>query len=277
MIVVEPLGGLTNRLRFIASAIWLKEKTADQLIVIWNENFELNCPYHLLFEAQDNFIVRKRRKTDGLIESFNQVAGIKKFMTRATNKLLNINNCISEADVQRLVWSGKLDIYETALRYRKIYIRSCQEFGDNASALKQFKPILDLRRKIDDIIGNFGENTIGVHVRRTDNEMSISNSPLDLFIEKMREEVDLHPETNFFLCTDDEEEEQRLIKEFGNKIIVYKKELNRQSVTGMQDAVVDLYCLSKTSKILGSYWSSFSETAAKMNDLPLVTIQKKPA
>jgi hypothetical protein len=274
MIVVEPLGGLTNRLRLIASAIWLKEKTADRLVVIWNENFELNCPYHLLFEVQDAFLVRNRRKTDGLIQSFNQTTGIKKFIIKATNKLLGINNCISEADFQQLVWPGKLDIYETTLRYRNLYVRACQEFGDNSSALKQFRPVPDLRRKIDDIVRDFGANTIGVHVRRTDHEMSISNSPIDIFIEKMREEVIKNAGTNFFLCTDDAQEEKILIKEFGDKIIVYKKEINRQSITGMQDAVVDLYCLSKTSKILGSYWSSFSETAAKMNDRPLITIRK---
>eukprot|EP01037_Dinobryon_pediforme_P047629 gene47629-61943_t len=32
MIIVEPMGGLANRLRFIASAAWLKEQTRKELI-----------------------------------------------------------------------------------------------------------------------------------------------------------------------------------------------------------------------------------------------------
>ena len=37
----------------------------------------------------------------------------------------------------------------------------------------------------------------------------------------------------------------------------------------MQAAVVDLFVLSKTRRLIGSYWSSFTDTAAELGNLPL--------
>jgi hypothetical protein len=44
------------------------------------------------------------------------------------------------------------------------------------------------------------------------------------------------------------------------------KELNRNSQQGITDAVVDMFCLSKTKYIYGSYWSSFSDIASVIGD-----------
>ena len=62
---------------------------------------------------------------------------------------------------------------------------------------------------------------------------------------------------------------------FEGKIIVYKKEMNRDTPNGIRDAVVDLYCLSKTKYIYGSYWSSFSDIAARIGEIRLITLNKK--
>ncbi|MDR2121881.1 MAG: hypothetical protein LBP34_02035 [Flavobacteriaceae bacterium] len=41
------------------------------------------------------------------------------------------------------------------------------------------------------------------------------------------------------------------------------KVLDRNLKQGIQDAVVDMFCLANTQKIYGFYWSSYSEIAAK--------------
>jgi len=267
------MGGLANRMRFIASAIWLKEQLDTRLTVIWNENYELNCPYNQLFETAEAFQVKPVSRMNGYIKSTNQAVGIQQSLINITNNLLGINYCITEPDFHNLVWTGKLDILETARRHKNIYIKTCQEFGDNQFAFKYFVPIAPLQEKVDTIIDNYSAHVVGVHIRRTDNEMSISNSPVGLFVDKMKDELQLNNETCFFLCTDDAEVETMMMQQFGNKIITYKKELSRQSIKGMQDALVDLYCLSKTAKILGSYWSSFSEIGARINNIPLQIVK----
>lgn len=76
------------------------------------------------------------------------------------------------------------------------------------------------------------------------------------------------------MATDDLETENELIEKFTYKIITYKKELSRNTKKGIIDALIDLYCLSKTKYIFGSYWSSFSDIASRIGKIEVVTIKK---
>ena len=77
------------------------------------------------------------------------------------------------------------------------------------------------------------------------------------------------PEANFFLATDDAALKRELIAKYGNRIITQQAPVSRSSIEGMRDAVVDLWCLASASRIIGSYWSSFTDTAAELFDAPL--------
>jgi hypothetical protein len=103
-----------------------------------------------------------------------------------------------------------------------------------------------------------------VHIRRGDNSASIQVSPLELFLERMRIEVERESETRFFLATDDAATEQTVKERFPGRVTTRDKSFARNRARGVQDALVDLLVLSKCSLILGSYWSSFSQTAAEM-------------
>lgn len=48
----------------------------------------------------------------------------------------------------------------------------------------------------------------------------------------------------------------------------------RQDENGIADAVVDLFILSRTQRLYGSYWSSFSEVAAQIGNIPLEIVRK---
>ena len=48
---------------------------------------------------------------------------------------------------------------------------------------------------------------------------------------------------------------------------------SRTTQQGMVDALVDLVCLSRTTKIFGSYWSAFSETAAALGETEVIVLQ----
>ena len=113
---------------------------------------------------------------------------------------------------------------------------------------------------------------IGVHVRRGDNLMSHKYSPLDLFIKKMDENIGVDPSTTFYVSTDSNEVYETLKQIFGDKVYTAATVRSRDTLKGIQSALLDFYCLSKCKKILGSYDSSFSEIAAKMGKIPLEVI-----
>ena len=99
---------------------------------------------------------------------------------------------------------------------------------------------------------------------------SKDKSSTDAFITSMEAVLKKDPDATFYLATDDMNEEARLRERFGDKIISNKnRDLSRASVNGIRDALIDLFCLSRTSAIIGSYFSSFTDTAAAMHGIPL--------
>ena len=58
MIIIQPIGGLCNRMRAINSARVLAKKRGETLKVIWNVNPELGCPFEELFQKTDAFSLR---------------------------------------------------------------------------------------------------------------------------------------------------------------------------------------------------------------------------
>lgn len=269
MIYIEPFGGLANRMRVIASGIWLKEKIGSELVVIWNEHSELNCSYDKLFENSNHFTVKRKRRFQYYLKS-----SINNKRMHFFNRLLGINFCLTDLDFYSHVFSGKIDLVKLAKEHKNIYIQTCQEFCNNIDYFKYLQPIPILIKKINLNVSKFNNHTIGVHIRRTDNLQSIEHSPLQLFIDRMQEEEYNNPETLFFLCTDDKTSEDLIVSKFNGRVIINTQIRDRLSIEGMQEALVDLFCLAKTEKIFGSYWSSFSEIAAKINNAPLFILKK---
>src|SRR5947209_20457433 len=75
------------------------------------------------------------------------------------------------------------------------------------------------------------------------------------------------PRTSLFLATDSADTEQRFSARYGSRLRTNPEKRFVPSVRGerkdnQHDAVIDLYTLAQTSLILGSYYSTFSTTAA---------------
>lgn len=272
MIFLEPRGGLANRMRVIASGLWLKNNSNHELSVVWNLKEELNCDFNLLFENIPGVsFVHKKEKYIYLHRS-NQLNFYKRSKAYFRNKLLGIDYCVTEGDLKNAFF--KTNIEKIAKQNKTVYVSTTQEFGDNSDEFKNFVPIVTIQEIINKQIIRFGQNTIGIHIRQTDNFIAVANSPISLFIAKIEEEIKKNSDVFFYLATDDSQVEKRLISLFGEKIIVYKKELNRDSQKGIVDAVVDMWCLSKTKYIYGSYWSSFSDIASIIGDIEKITLKE---
>ncbi|SNR76068.1 hypothetical protein SAMN06265371_111103 [Lutibacter agarilyticus] len=276
MIILEPKGGLANRMRVIASGLWLSNKTHKDVKLVWNLKDELNCDFYELFKPIDSLsYVEAKKKKYYYVEATNQQKLNKKIKAWFVNKLINIDYCIKEKDFENLIWNNKIDILSISKKHKNIYFQTCQEFGENFDEFLRFKPTLEIQDIINSQTKSFNKYIIGIHIRRSDNMRSIEKSPLELFIEKIKVELKKNIESNFFLATDDVNTEIELKKIFKGKIITYNKELSRNTQKGIKDAVVDLYCLSKTKYIYGSYWSSFSDIAARIGQIKVFTLEKK--
>lgn len=95
-----------------------------------------------------------------------------------------------------------------------------------------------------------------------------SKSQLPVFINRMRSLTfsrrDQH--TKFFVAVDDVELLKQLQKTFPGRILSIPRNCDDRDESCVLYAMADLLCLSRTRKIYGSNWSSFTEAAARLGN-----------
>ncbi len=253
MIILKPKAGLCNRMRALSSAEFLANKYNKKVFVLWNMDSGLNCRFDTLFKKIPNVYVFNYRLKFDFIARIVQLFVKNKFIDARIRQKAEIENAVK---TKRFVYISTFsNIYEEN-NFKKLII------------------VPEIKAKIDAVIPDNQTNLVGIHIRRTDHVRAIENSPTELFIEEINKEINESPDTRFYLATDSFEEEKVLKETFKNKIITNSsRELSRNSSQGIIDALVDLGCLNKCSKIIGSDWSSFSWTASMWNyKRPLITI-----
>lgn len=265
MLYVEPLGGLCNRMRTIASYYAAAREADRGLTVVWLRDPGMNCSCARLFALPEGvnvvegpYVSKPRMRLRSLTRMATRRAEGRRFDRTVEN------------------WSARKALTEQSIRAMKpsesLYASSCYSLDSVYEKYDYtiFRPAADIQALADGVAKAFPGNCVGVHIRRTDNLKSIESSRTADFIERLRREVEADPEVKFFLATDSKEEERALRSAFPERILTYeKRSLARDSEQGIVDAYVDYLCLSRTRKIYGSFFSSFSRCAAALGGIEL--------
>lgn len=268
-LTVVPCGGLANRMRAIASGIALADSTNRELQVVWNANSDLNAPFNLLFNdtnlpfgiktpnrlSYHIFFEGPRLKNFFLPKLISKLKGT--LIWNITEDLTNekVLNIVDGHNGDVIINSG-LQFYD----FKPEILWGNLTFSERVLSRKE--SIL-MNRKPD----------VTVQIRRTDNWISIDNSPLQLFEDKISELLLANPHTEIFLATDDNETKTYLTDRFPGNIIVNRNEATRKTPEGMIDAAAEFLIMSQSDRIYGSYWSSFSEIAAVYGDTTLEVVK----
>ncbi|WP_298645740.1 glycosyl transferase [uncultured Proteiniphilum sp.] len=274
-ITLIPYGGLANRMKAMEALIALIQDTNVRATAIWFKDKGLNCSFERLFQPLDipQLTFRNAILTDYLL---NHRPRKNNFYIPYLFETIRFSSCLHEDEVTQRTYQN-FDFRQWVLSNRKTYLSACLQFypGDKQNSFSSFIPIPELQERINERSRDFTPHTIGIHIRRTDNIISIEKSPTELFILRMKEEVKIHDDVSFYLASDSPEEKKKLIAIFGNRIITDYTPVSRSTPEGVQDALVELYTLSRTQKIIGSYYSSYSETAADIGNIPHEKIKRK--
>jgi len=271
MITVTPYGGLANRMRVVDSVFQLAKRNNATMKVIWELSNELNCPFSSLFETSQNLQVDEVVLTNAR-KKINE--GIRRFFQLVKLRYpFGYSACLYDKDITKYLETG-YDFNELIKNNNNLFIRTVHKFYEDVHSFEEFVPVPSLKEKIEGYAAQYSDNTIGLHIRRTDNKLSIKFSPLSGFTDLMDEAIVQYQDAKFFLATDSPEVEELLYSKYGSRIISHPKTLDRNTPSGIQDSLVDLYCLSKTSRIVGSFYSSFSEVAARINTIELIQVYK---
>ena len=264
MLYVEPLGGLCNRMRTIASFYTAARETGRTLTVVWLRDAGMNCPCARLFALPGDVTVVEGPFVSKPVMRLRSIS--RKLTHRASGR--RFDRTVENWEAKKALTPESV----RALKGKSLYASSCYSLESEYEKYDYaiFKPAPDIQKLADGVTKRFPANCVGVHIRRTDNVQSIEASRTADFVERMRREVEADPEVGFFLATDSPEEERQLKAKFPRRILTYeKRSLQRDSEQGIVDAYVDYLCLSRTRKIYGSFYSSFSRCAAALYGIEL--------
>ncbi len=270
-LTIQATEGLANRMRAVASGYTLAKHHKKQFIIIWEQSYGMNCDFFDLFDLIPEINIKNSSQNQKLKDSNNKNF-IRKNIIRFLNKYYGYDTClINETSIKNFRFNEQLQAKELNGK-KNIYIRTCHQLAP----IKEwfFQPRQELKNIIKKRKEIIGKNTVGLHIRRTDNRKSIEKSPLSLFIEAIKEEIKNDSTIKFYLATDSKDISTALIEIFGEYILYFPCNLDRNSKEGVQDALIELYTLASTKKVYGSYWSSFSETAAALGEIELITLSE---
>lgn len=280
-LLLNPLGGLANRMRFIAASLTLAKEIGAAYRIIWLRNWEIGASFEQIFDVPDDLsglidypsslrysllysIPRKKnlyfssltRRRFALAIDDSSSPMIDIIRGDSSDERLRGMLCAVKSRGDVLIQGGT-NIYTYSAEYYK----------------SLFKLKRDLQFRVDEVVGRLGQHAVGVHIRRTDNKMSIDNSPESVFEKAMLKELENSPSTKFYLATDSEDVKARFKAKFGERVLVSSSVARRDTLAGIEDAAVEMFVLAHTTKIYGSFYSSFSEAAAMLGDIPLVILK----
>ena len=260
---IIPTGGLCNRLRAIATGIAVAERYQSEAIIYWNNSIGLKADFKDLFQPINNRHITLKENQKWIYK----IDGTKDYLKRALLLHLLSEQCIFNYSIYR----SNSDIYEKLKKQYKntLLLISCYPMCKEYELKNIFVPQLDIQKRIDKVVQNFTKRTIGIHIRRTDNIESIKSSPLEAFINSINAELKKDAHTKFYLASDDDHVKDILEEKFPDSIITIREDVDRNTLEGMKFAVVDLFCLSKTQKIIGSVFSSYSQIAAELGNIEI--------
>jgi len=277
-LILEPLGGIANRMRAIESAVNYSKFHNRKLIIIWEKNVFLNADFFDCFRPISSVkVIQLDYQGTGFISKFKRriLNGFKYWL-----KIYHQARYFFDTEMEMLLNQHKNNLIKVGFSLdaiaesaNGIYIKSCYEFYPN---LTNFMIEIDSEvQKLGNKIIDDHQCDIGIHIRRTDHVDAISNSPIHLFITKINERLNSYPNAKFYLSTDAKDVVNYLQEHFNSHIITGITNRDRNSAEGIRSALIDLHCLGRCSEIWGSDQSSFSDRAGRMNKSKLEILSLK--
>lgn len=257
-------GGLGNRFKPLGSCYNVAKITNRSLGMTWDLTPACNCKFNVLFKNNIEIIDLKTLNPSD-VSIYSEPEWIEHDVRLNGNP--NLYNLFLKVGCRNLSKCNEMltDTKKYIIVYSNTVLfgfESIQEF------IKTLEPIDELKLKISSfIVGTqINKNVIGVHARGTDFSGMSANS----YIPQMRQF-----NNSFYVCSDSKDIENSIKNEFGARVIIrekhYVEKANKtncgwvnnilRNTQSVQDAVIDLYLLSKTNFQIYNKDSSFAEIA----------------
>lgn len=283
-VVCEPTSGLASRIYVLAEAYKLAKDTGHELVIVWQKTSDCDCYYKDVFDTRQfadvpmrvyeyDFFNFKLKDLKGGARATDILRIAKEVLVRAASKMkytITTKKLKNECSLLKNSYQdGNFLLDPVAAEDKSCYI----EAYNCITGIHDLSDIIFKQSYVDraaQVLNGNEDRCIGVHIRRTDHKPATEESLTSSFVARIRAILEENPGYLFYVSTDDLTEQETLIQQFGEHIIFQKgKVLSRSSQEGMESAVIDMLCLSRTKYILGSYSSIFSRFSAEYGNVEL--------
>lgn len=147
-----------------------------------------------------------------------------------------------------------------------------QKYVDNQK--RHIKPLPHIQKDIDEYAEKLDiENTIGLHIRRTDLKEQ-DKSPDTWFDQNIKMELEKNPAARFFLATDNKWTEEKFMMKYEDVMVKVDTDFDeidggeiypgghRHRHSPTEQGLVDMMLLGKTKRVYGCHGSSFGRFGA---------------
>ena len=283
-LIARPQGGLANRMRVITSFQTLARCTGRVFELCWApsdgwSDEDLNILFENSFPRVplDEF---ERYCHNGLaLHEAVRIAGRGNGRTWEWREGSGMHQVFDLETFPVVTYSGQKkcdNLVDPATRTRLFpHFESAYRAG-----IKEWNPVPPIWAKVECLAAAFGPHTVGVHIRRGDAwdhpDASLASkyrrSSDAAFFARMDAELEAEPRTNFFVATDSAATEERFREQYRETVMVNRDKRFVPSVPGrpkdnQRDAVIDMFALARTRKILGNNYSTFSRMAADIGGI----------
>lgn len=282
-LIIEPGGGLGNRILTLISAFNLaRDCDIDDITVLWRNNNECGCEFEDVFESfplpcKVKGIHFEKESYKRLIKSGRLFSALRKFFHQKLYDLFRrtvrrIQLPTQEGQNTPEKWD-ELRHWILNSKANTIYIEAYYSFYGDISC-KGFVFNKDIEKRLAEFKEKNGDY-VAMHIRRTDNEIAIKNSPTELFYEKAAEIVASDSGKKIYVATDDLSILADMKDKWPENIIFSPAEaITRRSREGIQFALYEMLILAGAETIYASYGSTFSKIANLISGNEMVVMQK---
>lgn len=277
-IYVKPRQGLCNRLLLLDSLYALaKQCNFVHIFICWakTEGFSSET-FESIFdinELPDNisFVDEKEYQacTKHLFVLDKYFAQNKETLEYEIYEYNSKQDLFKQIEMQSFcvdTWASIDWIFELNLKHRyellKHYIKPSKDIQ------------LDLQRYSVD------REYIGLHIRKGDAFLSGETNYRESKAQGFLKVVEYYDDKKIFLSTDDEDIQTHYCDNYSNIVVSQKKFVDKNITISdckplQKEAAIDLFLLSRTSKIYGSYWSTFNYVASIIGQNENIQLRKE--
>ncbi len=275
--ILCPMGGLANRMCAIDSSIALCRRFGRPLRIVWiRDSRQIAARFTDLFEPVHRPGVSLHEA--GLLDRLRHAppGWRRNAKIPLLWQLVRFGVAERRLSITRGLALQREDAVPTQFARcdRTVFLYSWWQMVPTEDCYSFFSPLPSLLTEIDALASSFtGSRCFGVHIRRGDHAHAIRHSPVETFEARMDAILASGEADSFFLATDDSAVLNRLSRRYGRRLLFRGGSSDRSTLAGMRGAVVDLWTLSRCTRLLASAGSTFAPTAAALGAIPCETVE----